>query len=79
MRAETTARDEKLRAKIGTLGEAAIRQSWRFDEINERLDGFGKCLDNLTNAIHTISLAVDHHSSRLDRIDRHLGLDEQKH
>jgi chromosome segregation ATPase len=86
MRAETTARDEKLQAQIGTLAEAAVRQSKRFDAIDEHLQNFGKRLDSLTNAVHTISLAVDHHSARLDnieqridRIERHLGLDAQKH
>jgi hypothetical protein len=29
--------------------------------------------------IQAITIAVDHHSTRLDRIEQHLGLDAQKH
>jgi hypothetical protein len=65
MRVEAAARDEKTQAQIGILAQA--------------LNGVKAELIRMREDIHAITIAVDHHSTRLDRIEQHLGLDAQKH
>jgi len=72
MRAEAATRDEKTQAQIGILAQA--------------LNGVKAELIRMREDIHAITMAVDHHSVRLDnidqridRIDQHLGLDAQQH
>jgi hypothetical protein len=65
MRTETTARDEKMQAQIGILAE--------------RLTTIGLELKRMNAHMGELAMAVDHHTARLDKIEKHLGLDAQKH
>ncbi|MER2520916.1 MAG: hypothetical protein ABTQ34_09585 [Bdellovibrionales bacterium] len=79
MRAESAARDERIEAQIGALAEGQISlragQAKLWDELKEiRTE-----IKLLRNQIHELAIAVDHHTSRLDRIEQHLGLDNARH
>jgi hypothetical protein len=65
MRVEAAARDGKTQAQIGILAQA--------------LNGVKAELTRMREDIHAVTIAVDHHSTRLGRIEHHLGLDAQKH
>ena len=59
------ARDEKTQAQIGVLGNA--------------LNSIRAELIRVRENIGEITIAIDHHSDRLDRIEQHLGLDKTAH
>ena len=72
MRAELAARDEKTQAQIGVLAQG-------LNSVRTELRGIRDELKDIRTHIHELALAVDHHTSRLDRIEQHLGLDAAKH
>ena len=72
MRAELAARDEKTQAQIGVLAQG-------LNSVRTELRGIRDELKDIRIHIHELALAVNHHTSRLDRIEQHLDLDAAKH
>jgi hypothetical protein len=65
MRAEHTAQFEELRAQVGVVAQG--------------LNSVRSELKLVREQIQEIALVVDHHTTRLDGIEHHLGLDASKH
>jgi acyl-CoA reductase-like NAD-dependent aldehyde dehydrogenase len=63
--AEIAARDEKAQAQIGVLAQGQT--------------GMRGDIKRMADHIHEIAMAIDHHTTRLDRIEQHLGLDKTTH
>ena len=72
MRVEIAARDEKTQAQIGVLAQG-------LNSVRTELRGIHVELKDIRTHMHELALAVDHHTSRLDRIEQHLGIDAAKH
>jgi hypothetical protein len=64
-RAEAAARGEKTQAQIGTLAQG--------------LNGVRTELQAIRASLAEMAIAIDHHTTRLDRIEKHLGCDAAKH
>lgn len=65
IRAEAIVRDEKTQAQIGVLAEGL--GSLRID------------MRRMSGHMQEIAMAIDHHTTRLDKIEHHLGLNQAKH
>ncbi len=79
MRAEAIARDEKAQAQIGTVAQGQV-------SIRTELQGLREDVNRMSGHVREITIAVDHHSTRLDSIEtrldgieQHLGLDKTAH
>lgn len=79
MRAETAARDEKMQAQIGILAKGQV-------DVRAELKEIRNGMDRINTHMHEIAIAIDHHGTRLDgietrleRVEKHLGLEESKH
>jgi len=70
--AAIAARDEKTQAQIGVLAQG-------LNSVRTELQGIRADVKRMSDHIHEIAMAVDHHTTRLDRIEQHLGLDKTKH
>ncbi len=70
--AEIAARDEKTQAQIGVLAQG-------LNSVRTELQGVRADMKRMNDHIQELALAVDHHTTRLDRIEQHLGLDAAKH
>ena len=55
--------------KIGALAEGMVSIRKQGDEINKRLDRIEHQIDGLRGDMHMVTLAVDEHTVRLDRIE----------
>ncbi len=64
-RAELVARDEKTQAQIGILAEG--------------MTGLRADVKRISRHMQEIAMAIDHHTTRLDAIEHHLGLNQPKH
>ena len=79
MRVEIAARDEKTQAQIGVLAQGLNSVRTELRGIHVELKDIRGEIRDIRNTIHELALAVDHHTSRLDRIEQHLGIDAAKH
>ncbi len=79
MRAELAARDEKTQAQIGTLAQGLNGVRTELHAIRGELKDMRTDISRMNEHIHELALAVDHHTTRLDLIEHHLGLDASKH
>jgi hypothetical protein len=72
LRADNTAQFSELRAQVAVLAKAQVAMRIQTKELGDKFDGM---------AVHMqeIAIVLDHSSDRLDRIERHLGLDTSKH
>ncbi|MDR3424790.1 MAG: hypothetical protein P4M13_06910 [Alphaproteobacteria bacterium] len=64
-REETRVNHEATNAKIGTLAQSIV--------------GLQNSVEGIRGDVRLLSLAIDEHTQRLDRIEHHLGLDASKH
>jgi hypothetical protein len=83
MRAENTARDEKLRAEISDL---RAEMNARFEKSDRKLDILAEASVRQSSQIEILTMAFSRHGerldrieSRLDRVDQRLGLDQNTH
>jgi len=58
---------EVMSRKIGTIGDGMV-------SIRKRLDGIDERLDAMTKDMHLVTLAVDEHAHRLERIETGLNV-----
>lgn len=72
MREESAARDEKTQAQIGVLAQG--QTSLRAEIQGMRLD-----MRRMAEHMQEVAIVLDHHTTRLDKIEHHLGLNQQKH
>ncbi|MGO9172208.1 MAG: hypothetical protein ACLP7P_09615 [Rhodomicrobium sp.] len=70
--AQIAARDEKTQAQIGVLAQG-------LNSVRTELQGVRADMKRMSDHIHEIAMAVDHHTDRLGRIEQHLGLDKTAH
>lgn len=79
LRSEAAERDRHTQAQIGVLsqGQLAIRNEQL--AIRNELHGMRDEFKNMSLHIQEIAIAIDHHTTRLDRIEAHLGLDKAQH
>ena len=55
--------------KNGAIAESIVSMRKRLDGIDHRLDHMSQSIDGLRTDIQTVALAVDEHTTRLNRID----------
>ena len=55
--------------KNGAIAESLVSMRKRLDGIDHRLDHMSQSIDGLRTDIQTVALAVDEHTTRLNRID----------
>ena len=73
-------RDVKgVHGDVHALLNAGILQKTEHGLIVFPFDAIRVDIKQMTAHIQELAMAVDHHTVRLDRIDRHLGLDASKH
>ena len=65
METKAIARDEKTQAQIGFLAQGQT--------------GMRGDIKRMSDHIYEITMSIDHHTTRLDAIERHLGLAASKH
>jgi septal ring factor EnvC (AmiA/AmiB activator) len=79
MRTEAVARDEKTQAQIGILAQGLTGVRAELQSIRVELKELRGDMKRMNDHISELAIAVDHHTTRLDRIEQHLGLDAAKH
>ena len=79
MRGENAARDEKTQAQIGVLAQGLNSVRTELQGIRTELKDVRGDMKRMNDHINEIAMAIDHHTTRLDRIEQHLGLDKTKH
>jgi outer membrane murein-binding lipoprotein Lpp len=67
MRAAIHAEQEVLTAKVGTLAEGMV-------SMRKQIDGLRDDVHALRTDVQMIAIAVDQHTTRLDHIEKHLGI-----
>lgn len=86
IRADIAERDERAQAQIASLaqGQLGMRAELRaLHDDNKDIRADFKELSGkftqMTSHLHEIAIVLDHQNGRLDRIERHLGLDSPQH
>jgi hypothetical protein len=79
MRAENAVQYAEIRSRIGVIAKGQIDIRSELREVRTELKDVRTELSRLTTHVHEIAIAVDHHTTRLDAIERHLGLDTSQH
>jgi hypothetical protein len=59
--------------KIGTLAESQVSTNRRIDALSGRIDVLSSEIQNMRTDVRTISMAVDQHTARLDRVETMLS------
>jgi prefoldin subunit 5 len=60
--------------KIGALAESMVSMRKHIDDLDERIDGLYGHIQGLRADVRMIAIAVDEHTTRLDRIEHKLDL-----
>jgi chromosome segregation ATPase len=72
MRAESTSQFEELRGAVGVVAQG-------LNSVRSELKEIKSDIVTVKDRLGEIALVVDHHTTRLDSIEHHLGLDAPKH
>lgn len=79
MREEAAARDEKTQAQIGILAQGQISMRAEIQGMRGEIQDIRADLRRMSGHMQEIAMAIDHHTTRLDKIEHHLGLNQPKH
>ena len=60
--------------KIGTLAEGMVSMRKHIDDLDKRVGGLSDRIEGLRGDVRMIAIAVDEHTTRLDRIEHKLNL-----
>jgi hypothetical protein len=66
---------EVMSRKIGTIADGMVSIRKRLDGIDHRLGQLDARMEAMTKDMHLVTLAVDDHAHRLERIEQRLGID----
>ncbi len=79
MRVHSDEQFDELRGAIGVLAQGLNGVRTELGSVRTELKEIKADLASVKDRLGEIALVVDHHTTRLDGIEKHLGLDAIKH
>jgi hypothetical protein len=79
IRADIGTMKDEIDHKLGAMAETLIGIKRGIQTLDTRVGNLDVSVVRIGEDIATITIAVDEHTQRLDRIDKRLGLDEGHH
>jgi uncharacterized coiled-coil DUF342 family protein len=65
---------ELMNRKIGTIADGMVSLRKQLDGVDQRLDNLDARMETMTKDMHLVTLAVDEHAHRRERIEERLGI-----